>query len=163
MSEYERFLFSGKPGMVEVDRNRNSESGEIFSFCISALSGESATYRIERGGAPELGHYFGSGRVLDAMNDYLERLGAGRSLQALRARGWLVVAFSPDELPEGLSGKDRRDIEDQLVASVAARVGYSPCVRCGGRLEEGLCQDETCPFSEYPQDDDRGWAGHAER
>lgn len=38
------------------------------------------------------------------------------------------------------------------------------CQRCDGELlVDGLCQDQTCPFSDHTQDDDRGWSGHPER
>ncbi len=37
------------------------------------------------------------------------------------------------------------------------------CERCGSTLDvDGLCTDETCPFSENEQDDPRGWSGHPE-
>lgn len=35
-----------------------------------------------------------------------------------------------------------------------------PCKRCATPLKGGFCTDETCPFSDYTQDDPRGWAGH---
>jgi hypothetical protein len=34
------------------------------------------------------------------------------------------------------------------------------CRRCGTPLENGMCGDETCPFSDYRQHDQRGWVGH---
>lgn len=36
------------------------------------------------------------------------------------------------------------------------------CVRCGCDLDaDGFCTDEdTCPFSDYPQDNPAGWSGH---
>jgi hypothetical protein len=41
---------------------------------------------------------------------------------------------------------------------------FQECQRCESKLDEGgLCTDETCPFSETDQDDERGWAGHPER
>ena len=36
------------------------------------------------------------------------------------------------------------------------------CRRCGTDIKSGRCSDVTCPFSDYPQDDPRGWAGHPE-
>lgn len=43
------------------------------------------------------------------------------------------------------------------------------CVRCESILDEenpasgGRCPDETCPFSDTDQDDERGWIGHPSR
>lgn len=38
------------------------------------------------------------------------------------------------------------------------------CNRCGSPLDgNGRCTDETCPFSDYGQDDPRGWANHPDR
>ncbi|ABM97011.1 hypothetical protein [Methylibium petroleiphilum] len=37
------------------------------------------------------------------------------------------------------------------------------CQRCGSALADGLCTDATCPFSDVPQDDPAGWAGHPEK
>ena len=34
------------------------------------------------------------------------------------------------------------------------------CVRCGTDLEDELCKDITCPFSDYAQDDEMGWTGY---
>lgn len=34
------------------------------------------------------------------------------------------------------------------------------CARCGTDLTDGRCGDVTCPFSDYDQNDPRGWAGH---
>lgn len=35
------------------------------------------------------------------------------------------------------------------------------CVRCGSELgTDMLCRDLACPFSDYSQDDARGWIGH---
>ena len=41
------------------------------------------------------------------------------------------------------------------------------CMRCGSETalnEHNLlrCPDETCPFSDYDQDDPRGWENHPE-
>ena len=37
------------------------------------------------------------------------------------------------------------------------------CQRCDSTLDvDGLCTDETCPFSECQQDDPKGWSGHPE-
>ncbi len=36
------------------------------------------------------------------------------------------------------------------------------CARCGSDLENGLCIDGTCPFSEHRQDCPAGWNGHPE-
>lgn len=38
------------------------------------------------------------------------------------------------------------------------------CARCDSPLNKDcLCTDETCPFSDYQQDDARGWVGHPEK
>lgn len=42
------------------------------------------------------------------------------------------------------------------------------CVRCGSPLAKTkdlalACTDQTCPFSRYAQDDDKGWIGHPSR
>ena len=42
------------------------------------------------------------------------------------------------------------------------------CKRCGSPLAEVsdnilTCTDQTCPFSDYDQSDDRGWTGHPSR
>lgn len=37
------------------------------------------------------------------------------------------------------------------------------CVRCGTDLEDDLCGDETCPFSDHEQTCMVGWSGHPER
>jgi len=38
------------------------------------------------------------------------------------------------------------------------------CQRCDSPLDSaGYCTDETCPFSDYKQDDKRGWSGHPDR
>jgi hypothetical protein len=38
------------------------------------------------------------------------------------------------------------------------------CGRCGSALKaDGLCPDETCPFSDRVQGDPQGWAGHPDR
>lgn len=34
------------------------------------------------------------------------------------------------------------------------------CARCGSGLVFGMCSDETCPFHDVPQTDQRGWSGH---
>jgi hypothetical protein len=34
------------------------------------------------------------------------------------------------------------------------------CDRCGSPLAGNFCSDETCPFSDHPQDSKEGWAGH---
>jgi hypothetical protein len=40
---------------------------------------------------------------------------------------------------------------------------HGECARCGSRLDvDGLCTDETCPFSDHAQDDADGWSGHPE-
>lgn len=39
-----------------------------------------------------------------------------------------------------------------------------PCERCGTILDvDGLCQDETCPFSDHEQACMVGWSGHPTR
>jgi len=37
------------------------------------------------------------------------------------------------------------------------------CERCGSGLDNGLCRDETCPFSDHYPYCPVGWAGHPER
>lgn len=37
------------------------------------------------------------------------------------------------------------------------------CERCGSELIDGLCEDETCPFSDHAQTCPVGWHGHSER
>ena len=34
------------------------------------------------------------------------------------------------------------------------------CNRCGCWLDNGLCSDITCPFSDCPQSDLAGWQDH---
>jgi hypothetical protein len=34
------------------------------------------------------------------------------------------------------------------------------CQRCNNKLNDGLCCDETCPFSEHQQTCPAGWEGH---
>lgn len=37
------------------------------------------------------------------------------------------------------------------------------CARCGSNLNyDGMCSDETCPFSDYGQNNPKGWTGHPE-
>lgn len=37
------------------------------------------------------------------------------------------------------------------------------CERCGSEVREGLCSDETCPFSDHKQRCPVGFHGHPER
>ncbi len=37
---------------------------------------------------------------------------------------------------------------------------WGQCQRCGSNLFSGRCMDQTCPFSDYDQDDPKGWIGH---
>jgi hypothetical protein len=45
--------------------------------------------------------------------------------------------------------------------SVSRRVPHvETCQRCGTQLEDGLCSDETCTFSDHFQPCPIGWFGH---
>jgi len=57
-------------------------------------------------------------------------------------------------------------IKEQIVEleKIASRdFDDETCQRCDSPLKQGLCQDETCPFSDTDQDDERGWAGHPDK
>lgn len=91
----------------------------------------------------------------DELSDELERIGGmigqGYVEGETMNRGWWTRTLSEkakdaamhDEMGEGEHGE---------------------CGRCGCDLDEdGFCTDETCPFSDYGQDDPRGWSGHPDR
>lgn len=37
---------------------------------------------------------------------------------------------------------------------------WASCQRCGSNIKNGLCLDETCPFSDHEQSCPVGWVGH---
>lgn len=52
----------------------------------------------------------------------------------------------------------------KALQALAADPADAICQRCSSPLlMTGRCSDETCPFSDHPQNDPRGWAGHPER
>jgi ferredoxin len=50
-----------------------------------------------------------------------------------------------------------RPLTDKELATEDAE---TKCKRCGSGLEDGLCEDITCPFSDCDQDNTMGWVGH---
>lgn len=72
--------------------------------------------------------------------------------------------YDVDELL-GLIRKMMDEMSQQSLQSVIRScTHFSECQRCGSDLDTDLrCTDETCPFSDTDQDDERGWAGHPER
>jgi hypothetical protein len=85
------------------------------------------------------------------LGDELRRLGemvdqGYREGQTMRGGWWWRI----------LSDKAARDADDDGERG--------ECQRCGSPLDvDGLCTDETCPFSDHQQDDEGGWSGHPER
>ena len=67
----------------------------------------------------------------------------------------------PDEIESATHGIIRRlEHVDRMTRSFYPSTA---CVRCGSVLDADMrCCDLTCPFSDYDQDDPRGWTGHPE-
>lgn len=65
----------------------------------------------------------------------------------------------PDEIEGAIHSIIRRlEHVDRMTRSFYPNTA---CVRCGSELgSDMLCRDLTCPFSDVPQYDPRGWAGH---
>lgn len=50
--------------------------------------------------------------------------------------------------------------EDLARYIVGLHETISTCRRCGSDIKNGLCKDETCPFSDHEQSCSVGWVGH---
>lgn len=49
----------------------------------------------------------------------------------------------------------------EALANAPSRKPVTTCVRCDSQLRSnGLCSDETCGFSGFRQDHEKGWSGH---
>ena len=84
----------------------------------------------------------------DTCKDQLEEL-----VRFAAARGLLTGEFSMTV----------EDFDYKVQPTALPPMEDGNCQRCSTELVKGLCTDETCPFSDYSQDDPRGWAGHPDR
>jgi hypothetical protein len=72
----------------------------------------------------------------------------------------LVAACSPvpdDLLPTAEIDDEEDDEED---TSLYEDDEHQECERCGTRVADGYCTDQTCPFSDHKQNCPAGWANH---
>lgn len=97
----------------------------------------------------------------DKLSDELERIGEmvgqGYVEGETMNRGWWSRTLSENAKDAAMREDESDDDGDDVVDG-----NEGGCVRCGCDLDaDGFCTDEdTCPFSDYSQDDPAGWAGH---
>lgn len=66
---------------------------------------------------------------------------------------WCDTSVMTIPMPKGLA---------PMMASAPVAEVARACVRCGSDVVDDRCSDVTCPFSDVPQTDPRGWDGHPE-
>lgn len=108
----------------------------------------SPRWQVREGGYPH-----GWDTPVIETDDAAEAIRVHDELAAGIKRGeWRTVAIFDDQCGEG---------EPLGPDTVRERAGV--CERCDSALADDRCTDETCPFSDYPQGDPRGWADHPEQ
>jgi len=87
-------------------------------------------------------------------------------------RGWAVWEVADPEnaylVGENMTEAHAKLVTELLNARFPDAKPWEPpvsligreCERCGTLITAERCEDETCPFSDYPQGDSRGWTGH---
>ena len=87
--------------------------------------------------------------------DYVCKMAIERLQVILDDDKWRATWIKDSD--RGMVVADIRSTQSEL----ARRIGNQTCQRCGSVLDKDeLCTDETCPFCETDQDDERGWIGH---
>ena len=84
--------------------------------------------------------------VADEMRRIADMVDDGYNQGDTKNRGWWWLSLSEKGLRDARSDGN-----------------HGSCARCDSSLDvDGFCSDESCPFSDYKQDDPRGWSGHPE-